>query len=373
MHTLFDGEQVEYAQFYVDSRPEPGRWELADTFIGQGSGLCGAALPGLLYLVTGLRFGGVGLTIERHDAPPPYDDAWEEIVEVSFLPASDAVLLQELEGEHDPWPLALDEVSYRVRYCGTGMDQGHQTDLRMEGKPQVDRHFLQFWPAPAAPDQVVKQTSGHAAYWHGWARELQPPPPPPLAPPRQEEREAQEREAERQRLMRENIMWRGRLPSERLRRMKGRVASDLASLDRKLVDAIDAADAATQRSLARWAARRAYAVAGLADVDWIAPALAALDRGEALPAPFRSRHRVWERVLDDERIRHTTVAAWDRSGSDVARQQAAIPALRQAAGRDPLHAAVNALFTAVLTYGEDYPALFTEVRRAFPALDGYRG
>jgi hypothetical protein len=30
---------------------------------------------------------------------------------------------------------------------------------------------------------------------------------------------------------------------------------------------------------------------------------------------------------------------------------------------------VNALFTALVTYGEDYPALFTDLRRAFPVLD----
>jgi hypothetical protein len=327
MQTLFDGElHVEYSQFYVDSRPEPARWELADAFAGQRSGLCGAADPGFLCLLTGLRFGGVGLTVERHDEPPSYDDAWEEIVEVSFLPASDDVLLQELAGDHGPWPLAaLDEVSYRVRYCGTGMAQGHQTDLRMRGQPQVDRYLLQFWPAPAAPDRVVKQTSGQAAYWHRTARERQPPPPPPP-----EEQEAQEREAEQRRLIQENLMWRGRLPSERLRRMEGPVASELARVDRKLVEAIDTADAGTQRSLARWAARRAYTVAGLADVTWIAPALTALERGEALPAPFGSRHRVWERVLDDKRIRHTTVAAWDGSTSEVVRQRAAIPALRHA-------------------------------------------
>ncbi|MFR9723359.1 hypothetical protein ACL02R_08300 [Streptomyces sp. MS19] len=364
MRTLFDGElQVEYAQFSVDSRLERAGWDLADAFVGQRSGLCGAALPGVLHLVTGLRFGRVGLTVERHDGPPAYDDAWEEIVEVPFLPASDDIRLGSLSDEQVPLLLALDETSYRVRYCGTGMDRGHQTDLRWEGQPQVDRYLLQFWPAPTAPDQVVKQTSGDAAYWHRAAREAQPPPP-------REEGEAEAREAARRRVMQEKLMWRGRLPGERLRRIPGRVASDLARLDRKLVEAIDAAGPVTQRALARWAARRAYAVAGLAEADWIAPALAALDRGETLPAPFGSRHRVWERVLDDGRIRRTTVTAWDGSGADVVQQQVAIPALRHATAPDPLHAAMHALFTTVATYGEDYPALFTEVRRAFPSLAG---
>jgi hypothetical protein len=51
----------------------------------------------------------------------------------------------------------------------------------------------------------------------------------------------------------------------------------MAQFDIGLAEAIAAASPAAQRSIARWAARRAYEIAGIADLDWVAPALRALD------------------------------------------------------------------------------------------------
>lgn len=31
---------------------------------------------------------------------------------------------------------------------------------------EIDRYLLQLWPAPMAPDAILRQTSEHAAYWH---------------------------------------------------------------------------------------------------------------------------------------------------------------------------------------------------------------
>ncbi|MFJ7423298.1 hypothetical protein ACIQXD_32545 [Streptomyces uncialis] len=42
----------------------------------------------------------------------------------------------------------------------------------------------------------------------------------------------------------------------------------------------------------------------------------------------------------------------------------AVPALFGAAGSDPLRAALDSVFAAVVTYGEDYPALLREIRSA---------
>jgi len=59
--------------------------------------------------------------------------------------------------------------------------------------PLVEGMTLQFWPAPPAPDPVVRRTSQTAAYRHGMARSLPPPPipgkqdrslPDPAHPPR---------------------------------------------------------------------------------------------------------------------------------------------------------------------------------------------
>jgi hypothetical protein len=57
---------------------------------------------------------------------------------------------------------------------------------------------------------------------------------------------------------------------------------------------------------------------GLAEVEWIASVLAAMDRGEPLPPPFDDRLRAWELVLSGYSVPHTlrglTPTAADRHG-----------------------------------------------------------
>jgi hypothetical protein len=170
-----DEAWVHYGQTYVRSGDDFA--ELEECFTGQANGLCGAAVPGHLFMITGLHTGHVGFTVELHDEPPPVDDSWQEVVEVSFRPDGEAGL--DCFGGERYWPLDLTEVSYRVRYCATGMDEGRKLDTRVieDEDPEdgeslaVDHYLLQFWPAPSEPDTVLRQTSEIAAYWHGWVRE----------------------------------------------------------------------------------------------------------------------------------------------------------------------------------------------------------
>ncbi|GAB3156758.1 hypothetical protein GCM10027290_55270 [Micromonospora sonneratiae] len=366
MRTLFSGERhVHYSQIYVKSGATPGEGGLRAAFAGQTNGICGAAVPGSLFLITGLHTGRVGFTIELHDETPPLDDAWEEIVEVSFMPETSEVILIEWGGAAYEL-LALEQVEYRVRYCGTGRDEARKRDTRIDGEPQLDRYLLQFWPSPARPDQVVRQTSANAAYWHRHARGLPPPPSP------EEKAEAERRaQAEAQRVRQERQRhdearrWGGRLPTERLRNVRGNVFG-MVSLDPDLVHAIGDAPAQTQRKIARWAAWRAYQRAGLAELDWTAPALAALDRGEPLPPPFTDDTEVWQRFHADEQMPRTLVTSLDGRHHDMLQQGMAVPALFGAAEADPLQAALDALFAAAVTFGRDhYRELLDEVRRTF--------
>lgn len=94
VRTLMSGEAlIDYAQIYVyaENRPDLPEWH--ECFAGQADGLCGAAAPGFLFLVIGLRTGDVGFVVELHDETPPLDDGWEEIVEVSFRPAGRTALV----------------------------------------------------------------------------------------------------------------------------------------------------------------------------------------------------------------------------------------------------------------------------------------
>ncbi|MFF0497183.1 hypothetical protein ACFYU5_12310 [Nocardia aobensis] len=172
-----DGEvHVHYSQIYVESDPESFGPDMQEAFAGQSAGLCGAAIPGALWLMTGLHTGNVGFTAEVRGQAPPLDPAWEDVVEVSFRPVSAHSCLMQWAGEAS-WELDLEEIDYRVRYCAQGMDQAHQKDTRLDDEPLLDRYLLQFWPAPPEPDRVVRQTAEIAAYWHDYARR-QPSPTP---------------------------------------------------------------------------------------------------------------------------------------------------------------------------------------------------
>ena len=99
MQVLFTGGlHVHYGQVYVESGWAMPSDPLSAAFAGQVNGLCGAATPGFLFMVTGLHTGYVGFTVELHYASPPIDDAWEEVVEVSFKPTADDVALVQLGG-----------------------------------------------------------------------------------------------------------------------------------------------------------------------------------------------------------------------------------------------------------------------------------
>jgi hypothetical protein len=139
-----------------DEGPDPVR-----AISGQANGLCGARVPGALFLVTGRNTGKVGFRVEITEGPPPLEDRWEEVVGVSFTPTSAEVSLMDWHERMYPLPLA-EPASYRVRYCARGMDAGKTT---IEDKI-VDFYELTFWPAPAEPDRLVRQTSRIATHWH---------------------------------------------------------------------------------------------------------------------------------------------------------------------------------------------------------------
>jgi hypothetical protein len=170
MRKLFTGRiHVHYGQFYVESRLEEFGGDLFTNIAGQSNGLCGAAVPGFLFLITARHTGQVDLAVELLEGEPAVDDAWEDVVEASFRPASPEVWLMQWAGEAS-WRLDLDGIDYRVRYSCLGMDAA--TELNED--TVVDRYLLQFWPAPPLPDRVHKQTTSNAAYYNKTARD-QPP------------------------------------------------------------------------------------------------------------------------------------------------------------------------------------------------------
>ncbi|WP_206315077.1 hypothetical protein [Streptomyces sp. C1-2] len=307
MRTPVSGEvHVTYWQLYVESGPGGAVPGVADAFAGQTVGLCGAAVPGALHLTTGLHSGRVGFTVEIHDEPPALDPVWEDVVEVSFRPVSGRTHLEQWAGTAS-WPLDLAMTDHRVRYCARGMDAGRDLDTRSDEDPQVDSYLLQFWPAPPAPDRVIRQTSRSAARDHEYARRLPPPPTPEeRAEAERLAREAEERAAEERRLHREAWQWGGRLPSEELRAL-GVHTWSLLRFDPDLVHTLGAATAGTRRGVALLAARRACETAGLTNVPWVAEALTAAEEGAPLPPAFHYSTLMAETLRSDPRVPERSV------------------------------------------------------------------
>lgn len=171
MTQLFSGPlYVHYRQAYVVDEHSDGFPMLDEATSGQVNGLCGAAIPGSLFLTTGMHTGAVEFVVELVEQPPPLEDVWEDVVEVSYRPRGEQVALVQWAGEAG-FPLDLPPQSYRVRYSATGMDEAHRVDTVPTGGPTIDSYALTFWPADPAPDVIVRQTSDLAAYWHtAWTR-----------------------------------------------------------------------------------------------------------------------------------------------------------------------------------------------------------
>jgi hypothetical protein len=355
-----DEVPVHYGFMFLSSVDD--RADLAGTCRGQQNGLCGAAVPGVLSLTTGLHTGRVSMVVEWFDAEPTVDPQWEEVVEASFAPAQADLVLSSFQ---DSFELRLPAVTrLRVRYCACGMDAAHQRDTVSGDEPTVDRYLLQLWPSAQAPDAVVRQTSAQAAYWHRTARAL---PPPPTAAEREAAARAQ---AERNRLAAqrapeesERRAWGGRSPSPRLRELGGYVFA-LAESHRDLLDTFEAWDPDTQRTAARWLARRAFEIAGLDRVDWARAALDAMDRGAALP--FADEEAAFSMVHNQPSS--TFTAAWvdaAQQRSPVHRPSFAIPAIFSAVHPDPLQALVDTFTHAEATFDDQRDTLLADFRQRF--------
>ena len=179
-------------------------------------------------------------------------------------------------------------------------------------------------------------------------------------------------ELRRMRAERDAERWGGSPPSDLLRGLPGHARS-LARIDRPLVDRLEALPAGRRRAAACWAARSAMRVAGLERIGWLADALAAAEAGDPLPAAFTERNgtAAFERLLADPEVPHTTVPfradpqAFGTSGvAPMRRQTAAFWALTALAGDDPLVAAIDAAYHAVVAHGDDRDRFLADAHRA---------
>jgi hypothetical protein len=349
---------VEYGQLYVLSDEDSDR-DLERAFAGQVNGLCGAAIPGCMFLKTGLRFGTVGLRVELHEPEPPLDDSWEEAVEVSFACSSDHPWVAEWEG--DSYPIAVPAGEYRVRYCARGMQQGRDRDQLYDEDP-VDFYLLQFWRGPVGADRVLRRTSEAAAYWHRAHRGRPLPPDEQLV-------EDESLEESRKQYFRDRFG--GRMPNARLRALDGSLAGML-ELDRDLLMVLSELDDDVLRSIARWSATRALTVAGLDNHPDVRAAAQALSAGQPVPPPFDTRSG-WHAIADH--VTHLTyvpyLPGWpsEAGGEGQVQQWNALGSLSSVSADDALKAVIGAVEHAAVTHGAAlYGQFLTDLRERFPPL-----
>lgn len=239
-------------------------------------------------------------------ADPPPDNTWEDVAEVSFHAPDRSLVPSAFDDAHE---LLLPQAGdLRARWSARGMDAACEADTRLKDEPALDAYLLQLWPAALAPDVVLRQTSAVAAYWHGVARSSAPPPSQEEVAQRAAEqqkrieREEQAREAE-------DLLasWGGTLPAPRVLALGYGRAVQLSGEDRALLDTVAVLDDEALRRLAAWACRTSCRRAGLEDLDWVAPALTALERGASLHSPFDDPRTAFDRLYAHWALIHVDV------------------------------------------------------------------
>ena len=156
-------------------------------------------------------------------------------------------------------------------------------------------------------------------------------------------------------------------------------AAELARSDRLLAAAIAAMDERTLRLLALRCTVKACELAAIAEIPWVASALAALREGCVLPAPFddmetafaRLKGEEFGRAEDSSRQLVATIHRSVRSSPNpfdigpVHRPFFTLGAIGFAMNPDALTAAIDTLHSAAVTFDADAPVLFAEIDSAF--------
>jgi molybdopterin biosynthesis enzyme len=158
---LFSGPfHTSYSQIYIESAELDGALIEHDPFEGHVNGLVGGAVPGGLYVTVGVHTGELQLSIELHDVAPSLDDAWEDVVETSFVVTQTPVYVQGCCGGSYAHLADLKPGVYRVRYCARAYGQFEQH--RIESEQSGEAYALLLWPQAWQGDLILKGSNGHS-------------------------------------------------------------------------------------------------------------------------------------------------------------------------------------------------------------------
>ncbi|MFF4342075.1 hypothetical protein ACFY00_19330 [Kitasatospora sp. NPDC001540] len=174
-----DAMHVAYCQYFLYGPELPDGWDahaLDRLFHGNG---VAAGCPDHLTVLCGTHTGLIRLGVERcAQRPPEPGPEWESVVELS-LHSSGELRLRAWDGVDVDGPGNLAHAGpgwYRVRVQTRGRDRGREADTA--ARP-VEEHRLTLWPAPPAPDAVLRVGDLTGRRHHDPRR----PAPQPIRPP----------------------------------------------------------------------------------------------------------------------------------------------------------------------------------------------
>ncbi len=346
---------VDHHQFVVGSPS-------AETYEPAVTGSVMEVGPNFVTIMTGVAYGPVSLTVEVLDCHPDDLDVFSEweVVEEATVKVSKPIRVITLDGELAPdfpkLPIIKGLNTFRVSA------RGRDANWDMTVNEPTEWYLVQIWNAtqPAAMRRLHKTDAAWSddIVTHKTRSWWDPDPAMDASMHIKYGYEQMAIWAKQQ-----AIDWGGRPPTDKLRGVA--YAKEFAGHDRMLVDAMARARAPKLRKIAAWAARRAYTIAGIADIEWIRDGLDALDKGTPLPPPFDAPHST--RVLDAFNA-ESRIELWTTTDAGKVAPLAAtyaMNALTDARREEPLTAAFSALRTAALTGGSDYVQLIADLRREF--------
>jgi hypothetical protein len=169
MERIFDDVLAVHYGFVYLSPADDEDPDLDDSRRGQVNGLLGAGTGTALSLTTGTHTGEVPFRIEWHDVEPSLDDSWTDVVEASVEITDRDMRLSAFDDAHE---VRLPTTGpHRVRLCASGFEAAsREEDLDDDRVP--DQYWVQLWPAPPTADRIVRVSSRAAQYWHDEAQTL---------------------------------------------------------------------------------------------------------------------------------------------------------------------------------------------------------
>lgn len=141
--------------------------DFEDAFRGQRNGLLGAQERGTLWFFLPALYGKYRARVELLDEAPPLGRRFKDVVEVSYR-ARGPLSMGSFETFGKPMPVPAG--TYRVRLSATDLDRvavetdrGEFVARGLRYKTYSGLILLQFWPGPAAADEVLREGTRFAA------------------------------------------------------------------------------------------------------------------------------------------------------------------------------------------------------------------